>query len=217
MLERLAALLAGLVLAAQPVTGTTAPVQAQGTSDYLDSVLVTDSQTGWQRGDTFYTQPAGGGSVTSVATTSYFYDTDGTAFVHAIDGPLGVAGVYRTPSAGAAETAVYIPPAAPADRGFVFLNLHLLDLHDKQLASSFAPLSGSIGTQVVISGSGLTGAASVTFNGTPATFTVDSDTQITATVPSSATSGQYAAASRANIVRRASAMTAPPACVRSNR
>jgi EAL domain-containing protein (putative c-di-GMP-specific phosphodiesterase class I) len=31
--------------------------------------------------------------------------------------------------------------AEPTERGVVFLNLHLLDLHDKQLTSSFAPLS----------------------------------------------------------------------------
>lgn len=31
--------------------------------------------------------------------------------------------------------------AAPAERGVVFINLHLLDLFDKQLTSSFAPLS----------------------------------------------------------------------------
>ncbi len=38
---------------------------------------------------------------------------------------------------------------APADRGVVFINLHLLDLMDKQLTSAFAPLS-KIASRVVL-------------------------------------------------------------------
>jgi hypothetical protein len=55
--------------------------------------------------------------------------------------------------------------------------------------SAFDPIIGPWGTQVVISGGNLTGATSVKFNGTTATFTVNSGTQITATVPSGATTG----------------------------
>lgn len=55
--------------------------------------------------------------------------------------------------------------------------------------SGFSPTSGPTGTSVTISGSGLTGASSVSFNGAAATFTVDTDTQITATVPDTATTG----------------------------
>jgi uncharacterized repeat protein (TIGR03803 family) len=51
------------------------------------------------------------------------------------------------------------------------------------------PTSGKVGTTVKILGSNLTGATSVTFNGTPATFAVSSSTFITATVPSGATTG----------------------------
>jgi uncharacterized protein (TIGR03437 family) len=39
----------------------------------------------------------------------------------------------------------------------------------------------------------LTGATSVTFNGTPATFTVVSATEITTTVPAGATTGEVQA------------------------
>jgi hypothetical protein len=49
-----------------------------------------------------------------------------------------------------------------------------------------------VGTSVVITGTGFTGASSVTFDGVTATFTVNSDTQITATVPATATTGPIA-------------------------
>jgi hypothetical protein len=57
------------------------------------------------------------------------------------------------------------------------------------VVTGFAPTSGSPGTSVTVNGSGFTGASSVKFNGTAATFTVNSDAQVTATVPAGATSG----------------------------
>ena len=58
--------------------------------------------------------------------------------------------------------------------------------------SSFSPSSGKSGTTVTITGSAFTGATAVTFNGTRALFTVTSYSQITATVPTGATSGPIA-------------------------
>jgi hypothetical protein len=57
---------------------------------------------------------------------------------------------------------------------------------------SVTPSSGWPGTVVTVTGSGFAGATSVTFNGTAATFTVVSGTQLTATVPAGATSGPIA-------------------------
>ena len=49
--------------------------------------------------------------------------------------------------------------------------------------------SGKVGTAVTILGTNLKGATSVTFNGTPADFTVVSASEITTTVPTGATTG----------------------------
>lgn len=51
------------------------------------------------------------------------------------------------------------------------------------------PASGPVGRPVNILGYGLTGSTTVTFNGTPAAFTVRAGTWITATVPAGATTG----------------------------
>jgi len=56
--------------------------------------------------------------------------------------------------------------------------------------TGFTPPSGPVGTPVTITGTGLTQATKVTFNGKPASFTVNLDTQITATVPTGATTGK---------------------------
>lgn len=51
------------------------------------------------------------------------------------------------------------------------------------------PAIGAVGAAVKILGTDLTGATSVTFNGTPATFTVKLRSEITTTVPAGATTG----------------------------
>ncbi len=52
------------------------------------------------------------------------------------------------------------------------------------------PTAGKVGKQIFILGNGLTGSTTVKFNGKAAAFTVVSDTEITATVPSGATTGK---------------------------
>jgi uncharacterized repeat protein (TIGR03803 family) len=51
------------------------------------------------------------------------------------------------------------------------------------------PTSGKVGAKIIILGNNLTGSSAVTFNSKPATFTVVSATEITATVPAGATTG----------------------------
>lgn len=57
----------------------------------------------------------------------------------------------RIPTLGRAVRAqsAKVFAAAPAERGVVFINLHLLDLFDKQLTSAFAPLS-KIASRVIL-------------------------------------------------------------------
>jgi uncharacterized repeat protein (TIGR03803 family) len=51
------------------------------------------------------------------------------------------------------------------------------------------PSFGRAGTQIIILGNGLSSVTALSFNGTPASFAVVSDTEITATVPTGATTG----------------------------
>jgi hypothetical protein len=56
--------------------------------------------------------------------------------------------------------------------------------------AGFSPTSGSVGTPVVIMGTGLTGASAVEFNATnQPTYTVTDDSHISTSVPAGATSG----------------------------
>jgi arylsulfatase A-like enzyme/plastocyanin len=55
--------------------------------------------------------------------------------------------------------------------------------------TSFSPTSGAAGTQVIIDGSGFGSTTGVAFGATSASFTVISETQLAATVPSTASSG----------------------------
>ena len=55
--------------------------------------------------------------------------------------------------------------------------------------TSFTPASGIVGTPVTITGVSLTQATKVTIGGKAASFTVKSDTQVTATVPAGAKTG----------------------------
>ena len=57
--------------------------------------------------------------------------------------------------------------------------------------TSFTPGTGYVGSSVVLTGTGFTGATQVTFNGTvAAAFTVNSATQLTVTVPAVASTGR---------------------------
>lgn len=76
----------------------------------------------------------------------------------------------------------YLPAGKTVTEGF--------DGSNKPTFLSFNPPSGPSGTAVTISGTGFTQATIVSFSGKNATFTVNSDSQITATVPARAKTGK---------------------------
>jgi uncharacterized repeat protein (TIGR03803 family) len=76
----------------------------------------------------------------------------------------------------------------PGDSGYGYGTVFKLSIGSSPMVET-VPVAGKVGKQVLVLGNGLTGTSSVTFNGVPAAFTVESDTYIKATVPGGATSG----------------------------
>jgi len=74
--------------------------------------------------------------------------------------------------------------------------------------TGFTPTSGPVGTQVTITGMSLSQATSVKFGGVKATtFTVNSNTQVTATVPSGAVTGKISITTPGGTASSASVFT----------
>ncbi|NIR49891.1 DNRLRE domain-containing protein, partial [candidate division KSB1 bacterium] len=82
--------------------------------------------------------------------------------------------------------------------------------------TSFTPTDGPINTQVTIIGENFTGVTEVSFNGNAATdYTIDSDTQIRATVPDGTTSGPIHVSNEAGTATSITffTITAPPSTI----
>ena len=80
----------------------------------------------------------------------------------------------------------------------------------------FSPLSGCPGVAgIVITGTNFTGATAVNFNGVSASFAVNSSTQITATVPLSATTGTISVITPSGTATSSSSFTVNPLPVAS--
>lgn len=120
--------------------------------------------------------------------------------------PLGgwFPGIYGDPLSGTTTPDAYLLDYHSMAYSAVFDendNLYIADLnrsrvlyYDKPTAFlpailGFAPSNGPAGSAVTITGTNLLNTTGVRFNGVSATFTVDSDTQLTATVPAGATTG----------------------------
>jgi uncharacterized repeat protein (TIGR03803 family) len=73
--------------------------------------------------------------------------------------------------------------------------------------TGFSPPNGPVGTPVTITGTGLMQTTKVTFNNKVATFTVNSDTQVTATVPAGATTGKIAITTPGGTAKSATSFT----------
>ncbi len=75
---------------------------------------------------------------------------------------------------------------------------------------SFTPTSGIVGTSVTITGVSLTQATAVTIGGKAASFTVNSDTQVTATVPAGAKTGKITITTPGGIATSPTAFSVVP-------
>jgi hypothetical protein len=76
---------------------------------------------------------------------------------------------------------------------------------------TFSPTSGAVGTVVTITGTTFTGATKITFGGVKATtFSVNSNTQITATVPNGAKTGTIQVTTPGGIAVSSTTFTVTP-------
>lgn len=102
--------------------------------------------------------------------------------------PDGQQAILLQTASGATAIALFFVGSAPAVTGF-------------------SPASAFIGQPVTISGSSLTGATAVKFNGTAASFSVVSDAQVSATVPFGASSGAISVTTPLGTASSASSFT----------
>ncbi|MBX7220151.1 MAG: hypothetical protein K1Y36_09415 [Blastocatellia bacterium] len=134
------------------------------------------------------TPPADNGTVASV-TVAASAGFAGTISVT----PAGV--VTALPSnSGAFTVTVTITDNCGATSTATF-SMFVQAFGKSPVVNSLSPTSGTIGTSVTLTGFNFTNVNTVTFNGVAASFTIDSATQITATVPAGATTGTVNASS----------------------
>jgi hypothetical protein len=132
------------------------------------------------------------------ASTVTFNGTAATTFT--VNTPIKIT---ATVPAGATTGKIAVTtPAGPATSVGTFAV--------KPTIASFAPGSGAVGASVTITRTALTGATSVKVNAFAATFHVDSNTQITATIPANATSGSLSVTTPGGTATSATSFTVAP-------
>jgi hypothetical protein len=133
-------------------------------------------------------------SVPTPIVSGTFRPTNGGGFSGTPPAPAGPYGAAMTIFNGTVANgtwSLYVFDDFPlADNGTLAGGWSLNVTTNGPTIGAFAPTTAPAGTQIVIPGTNLTGATAVTFGGIPAAaFTVNSPTQITATVPAAAISG----------------------------
>ena len=157
------------------------------------------------------------GSLPASGCTSGVYDpTNGGGFSGTPPAPGGPYGATLSVFNGLSANgtwSLYVFDDAALQAGSISSgwNLDITGLTTGPTITSFTPTSGPIGTVVTITGTNLTGATSVTFGGVAATtFTVNSATQITATVPTGAVTGTISVTTSTGTGTSASSFTVIP-------
>lgn len=168
---------------APPPAGTPPAISAVAPASAIVGATVTITGSGF----TDATSVSFGGTPASFSVVS---DSSITATVPtgATTGPIGVGGPWGSCLSADDFTVL---PLAPTITGL-------------------APTSGSAGASVTISGAGFIGVTKVWFNGTSASFSVNSDTQISAMVPQGATSGPVSVEGPGGTGQTSSSFTVPP-------
>ncbi len=110
-----------------------------------------------------------------------------TAAVVSVLGPTQLTVIAPAHAAGALDVTVTTMNGGTSATGSPSRYTYVGPPSVSALGPAAGPLGG--GTTVVITGTGFTGAGAVSFGGAPASYTVDSDTQITATSPSNVLTG----------------------------
>jgi hypothetical protein len=180
------------------------------TGEYYDASPTTLSQDNWQTRIGSFQLPGCSGTVPAAPTVSGFAPTSGSPGTSVTVNGSGFTGATAvkfngTTASFTAGTDSQLTATVPsgATSGPISVTTSAgtgtssgsfsVTPASAPTVTGFAPSSGPVGTSVTVTGTGFTGTTSVTFNGTAATsFAVNSATQLTATVPSGATSGPIA-------------------------
>ena len=184
---------AAQVTAVVPLTATTGPivvVAAGGPATSASNFTVLDGPPAPAvSGFSPAYGPANGSVVisgqyfTNVSTVSF----NGTSASFTVDSPTQItATVPAGATTGPLSVVTSSGPAASAS------SFSVLSGDGAPTVTSFTPASGMANASVTITGGNFAGVTAVTFNGVSASFTVNSLTQITASVPSGATTGPVA-------------------------
>jgi hypothetical protein len=140
----------------------------------------------------FATSGESGGTIyykTSDLNNIVFSTGLGTPFIRSTESP-NINNATSTKQNTTGSMGLLVAASNSTTREYFHNSLALSEAGRPTIAS-FTPTSGASGTEVVLTGTGFTNASSVAFNGTAAaTFSVDSDSQIRATVPIGASTGK---------------------------
>lgn len=149
-------------------------------------------------GGTIYTLDIGAKPFARLTAQSGIVGTSVSIFGQGFDSS-SVVKFNGVPAPGVAlegTTYITVPVPAGALTGSVTVTTGSSTLTSNQIfkvtpqVKTFSPPQGPVGTPVVITGVSLTQATKVKFGSIAASFTVNSDTEITATVPTGATTGK---------------------------
>ncbi|NIR52463.1 hypothetical protein GWO43_27935, partial [candidate division KSB1 bacterium] len=187
----------GEVTFADPTSATTTASFSTG-GNYVLSLTATDGElTGSDEMVVTVTAPP---TITSFSPTSGLVGSEVTIIGENFIGATavsfnGTSAVFVVDSAGQIRTTVPNgattgPLSVMNDTGAASSSTDFtVTTSSSPTISSFSPTSGPVGTEVTVVGSNFTEVSLVSFNGVLSSFSIDSDSQLRATVPVGATTG----------------------------